>query len=118
MGAFGYPDLQREGSKVLLVGDGAPVAEVIALHRHPSLAGLTIWGSSGLLPSADSDAAQLAESRLGKAPPTDGELFAVDHDAVYLQRGGDIIRWDGRSQDRAGTEGQVIASLLLRWSQR
>ena len=118
MGAFGFPDLQREGSKVLLVGDGAPIAEVIALHRHPQLAGLTIWGSSGLLPSADSDVDRLAEARLGRPPPTDGELFAIDHDAIYLQRGSDVTRWDGQSQERQGTESQAIASLLLRWSQR
>ncbi len=118
LAAFGFPDLQREQSRVLLVGDGAPVAEVIALHRHPRLAGLTIWGSRGLLPSADTDAMALAQQRLGRVPPDEGELFAIDHDAIYLQRGGVIFRWDGRSQDREGTEGQVIASLLLRWSQR
>lgn len=118
MAAFGYPDLTRTGSKVLLVGEGAPVAEVIALHRHPHLAGLTIWGVHGHLPSADADAHELAAARLGASPPTDGELFAVDHDAIYTQRNGAIHRWDGRSQTREGTEGQVIASLMLRWSQR
>ncbi|MFT5681352.1 MAG: molybdopterin biosynthesis enzyme MoaB [Myxococcota bacterium] len=118
MAAFGFPDLTRDGSKVLLVGEGAPVAEVIALHRHPRLAGLTIWGSRGLLPSADADGMALAEERLGRAPPTDGELFAIDHDAIYFSRSGAIHRWDGRSQDREGTESQTIASLMLRWSQR
>ena len=118
MAAFGYPDLTRSGSKVLLVGEGAPVAEVIALHRHPRLAGLTIWGSRGHLASADTDAQEVAEARLGAAPPTDGELFAIDHDAIYIQRSGAIDRWDGRSQTREGTESQVIASLMLRWSQR
>ena len=118
MAIFGYPDLQRNHSKVLLVGDGAPIAEVVALHRHPHLAGLTIWGTRGLLPSADTDAMELARQRLGCTPPSEGELFAIDHDAIYLQQSGAIYRWDGRNLEQEGTENQVLASLMLRWSQR
>lgn len=119
MAAFGFPDLTRSHSKVLLLGAGAPVAEVIALHRYPHQAGLTIWGDRGLLlPSGYSDIGLISEQRFGLPPPADGELFAVDHDAMYIARGADILRWDGNRLEKEGSEQQAIASLMLRWSQR
>ncbi len=118
VGIYGFPDLRRPSSRVLLVGEGDPIAEVVALHRHPRLAGLTIWGRRGLLPSTDADADTICQQRLGRAPPAGGELFAIDHGAIYLQRGESIYKWDGRNERREGTTTQVLATLMLRWSQR
>ncbi|MEC7948637.1 MAG: hypothetical protein VX265_13815, partial [Myxococcota bacterium] len=44
--AFGFPDLRRADSKVLLVREGDPQPEVIALHRHPQRVGTLVFGDS------------------------------------------------------------------------
>lgn len=116
--AFGFPDLTRDSSKVLLIREAEPLAEIIALHRHPRAVGLVIEGPAGALPSADEPAAAVAERLVGRAPPTASGLWAVDQDAVYLSREGRIWRWDGRREALEGTPTSTLASLLLRWSQR
>lgn len=120
LAAYGYPDLLRAGSKVLLVGPGAPWGEVLALHRHPRTAGLPAR-SSTLLPRAGSDPRPQAEERTGAPLPSalaQGDLFAVDGGTVYVELDGKVHSWDGRRARAEGGPKQVIASLLLRWSQR
>lgn len=116
-GAFGFPDLQRVGAKVLVVRDGEPVPEIIALHRHPSQVG-TCVSEGGVLPSSDLEAGSVAEGLVGAPPPGGGDLFALEGDAVYLKRGGRVVRWDGRKEKEEGTVSQALASLMLGWTQR
>ncbi|TVQ87114.1 MAG: hypothetical protein EA397_19375 [Deltaproteobacteria bacterium] len=116
---YGYPDLQRAGSKVLAVGWGEPLAEVIALHRYPVQAGLCIEEARGLMPARDADLKAVAEAVTGRAPPnTSGELFAVDHDAVYIQRGKWVFKWDGRRERQEGNPKQTLVTLALGWHHR
>lgn len=114
---YGFPDLQRPGSKVLLVRRGDPLPEVVALHRHPRPVGVLVSGDDGLLPSADLLPDPLAEERTGRPTPNGGFLFALEQDGVYVERGGRVYRWDGRAEEEMGTPRQAYASLVLKWSQ-
>lgn len=115
LGLYGWPDLKRPTSKVIAIGDGGPLAEVVALHRHPTMCGTTVFG--GLLPDP-LGAADVAASVTGRAPKGDDPLFAVSGDAVWLRRGERAVRWDGRAERDDGTCKQVLASLLMDWHQR
>jgi molybdopterin biosynthesis enzyme MoaB len=115
---WGFPDLRRPSSKVLAVGWGKPLAEVLALHRYPVQTGTTIAQNHGLLPHA-TEAAATCEAVTGSPPPADGadsELFAVEADAVYLLRGGRVHRFDGRKESAMGTPKQALVTLALAWS--
>lgn len=115
-GAFGWPDLNRPDAKILLVGEGEPVPEIIALHRYPHVVG-TVTDDSGLkLASGNLD--ELSTILTGAPLPTRGELFAVEGKAVYIRVERRIWRWDGRRETDEGTVSQAMASLMLRWSQK
>jgi hypothetical protein len=114
VGAFGFPDLRRPSSKVLLVAMTRGVFEAAALHRHPK--GVGIVGRGTMLKGLDVDAE--ARARTGTATPFGGMLFAVTHDAVFIERDERIYSWDGARERDEGVEAQATASLLLRWSSR
>lgn len=116
--AFGFPDLLRPSSKVLLVGEGSPWPEVVALHRHPRRVGTCIEEDGGLLPGRDRDPDGPAIERTGAPPPGGGTLFALDGAVVYLQRGSRVLAWDGRKEREEGPASSTLAGLMLRWSQR
>ena len=116
---WGYPDLRRASSKVLAVGWGRPLVELIALHRYPVQTGTCLEQAHGLLPNATADLAETAEAITGTPPRnTDGSLFAVEGDAVWIARGRSIVRWDGRKESDMGSAKQALATLALAWSAR
>ena len=116
---WGFPDLQRPGSKVLAVGWGGPLAEVLALHRHPVQTGTCIDSARGLCPQRPGHIGDVAEAITGRRPgDEDGALFAVEGDAVYIQRDNTVYKWDGRREQNAGNPKQALASLVLGWSNR
>lgn len=116
---YGFPDLQRANSKVIAVGWGEPLAEVIALHRYPSQTGLCIEEGRGLMPQRTADIRAIAQAITGRAPPDcSGELFAIEHDAVYIQRGKWVFRWDGRRERQEGNPKQTLVTLALGWHNR
>ena len=113
-GVFGFPDLLRPTSKVMMVIETRGVLEVLALHRHPSVVGLVGRGSVVRTGSAEAE----AEARTAHPTPYGGELFAVGEGVVYLERDGRVYEWDGRREHDMGSEAQATASLVLRWSER
>ncbi len=116
---FGWPDLRRDTSRVLAIGWGQPLAEVIALHRFPHLTGTVIEEDRGLVMSRAADVAQVCEDVTGQAPPdASGKLFAIQADTVWIQRGNKVFSWDGRREHDDGNPKQVISSLVLHWSTR
>jgi hypothetical protein len=116
---WGWPDLQRPNSKVLAVGWGEPMCELIALHRAPVQTGTCIQEKGGMLPGYASDVKEVCEAVVGKAPPdTSGGVFAVQGDTVWIHRGNRVYQWDGRREVEAGTPKQAITSLALHWSNR
>lgn len=115
-GAYGWPDLRRGSAKVLLIGAGEPLAEVIALHRLPARHGICRRGG-GLLPSTGR-MGRTAVEVTGEDYPDNGRLFAVDHDAIFVMDGQSVHRWDGRRQTAQGSPSACMASLMLTWSQR
>ncbi|MCK6506733.1 hypothetical protein L6R53_25745, partial [Myxococcota bacterium] len=118
LGAFGWPDLLRGRAKVLLVGEGEPMIEVIALHRFPRRVGVCAQGGTGYLPGVDFDPDGPAVERTGAPLPSFGTLFAVEGGAVLVSRDHKAWSWDGRHERDEGTPSQALASLLLRWSQK
>jgi hypothetical protein len=117
-GLFGYPDLARNSSKVLLVGSGEPWGRVIALHRYPRWVGLCTTGSTSPIPSSSDDVEAVSVSVTGKPAPRRADLFAIDGHAVYLVDGDRVWSWDGRRERDEGRARGLIASLLLQWSTR
>lgn len=116
---YGWPDLQRPTSRVVAIGWGQPVAEVLALHRHPHLAGTCIEESRGFLPHAGENVAATCEQVTGRAPKdTSGSLFAISSGTVWIKRGSRVIKWDGKKETDDGAPSQVLASLLLHWSNK
>ena len=116
--AFGFPDLRRADSKVLLVREGDPQPEVIALHRHPQRVGTLVFGDSPWMPTADTDPDPIARERTGRPLDAWGTLLAVEPSRVYIVRDGRVRSWDGQKERDEGTRSQALASLVLRWSQR
>jgi hypothetical protein len=114
---WGWPDLRRPTSKVLAVSWGEPIAEVVALHRHPAEAGTCIEEDNGLLPSAGTDVAEVAKRICGRAPNNpDGQLFAISGDAIWILRSRRVFKWDGSREKDDGNAKQVLSSLALHWS--
>ena len=104
---------------MLAVSWGDPLAEVIALHRYPTMTGTCVDEKRGLLPKAWEDVARVAEAVVGRAPrDSSGALFAVQGDAVWVLRGEHVIRWDGRKETDDGSPKQALSSLMLHWSNR
>lgn len=116
--AFGYPDLVRNASKVLLVRDAEPFPEVVALHRWPVRVGTCVEGDDGLVPSADLDPGPVSETRTGAPFPGDGTLFAVEAASVYVLQGRKVAQFDGRHVADGWPLSSAVGSLLLHWSQR
>lgn len=115
--AFGFPDLRRARSKVLLVADGHPDLHIIALHRFPAKVGAPVEADPYLTP-AEADPRVESLARTGAPAPRQGRIFAVQPGTIFLQDGGKVWRWDGRNERDMGTPAQALASLVLRWSQR
>ncbi len=116
---YGWPDLRRPNSKVLAIGWGEPLAEVLALHRYPTMTGTCIEESRGLLDDRWKSVEQVAEKVCGRAPKnTDGELFAMDGTNVWIQRGTRVYKWDGSKEKEDGNFKQTLVSLMLDWSSR
>ena len=114
---FGFPDLNRPNSKVIIVRPGSPFPELIALHRFPTKVGLLPTHHSGFLLSSTLSVEQACMTLTGRTNKGD-RIIAVESKAVYIQRNNDIVRWDGRRESDMGTIRQAIASLVLQWSQR
>ncbi len=114
---WGWPDLRRPTSKVLAVSWGEPLAEIVALHRHPAEAGTCIEEDNGLLPSAGSDVSDVAKRICGRAPNDPaGQLFAISGDAIWILRSRRVFKWDGTREKDDGNAKQVLSSLTLHWS--
>lgn len=116
--AFGFPDLVRNASKVLLVRDAEPFPEVVALHRWPKRVGLCAEGDEGLVPSSDLDPGPVAEERTGTPWNGSFPLFAVEAASIYLRDGRRVRMWDGRTLSEGEPVASCVGTLLLHWSQR
>lgn len=115
---LGFPNLDAPSSKVLAIGPGQPVPEIVALHRHPTPTGTCVAALTALLPYRH-EIESTCERVTGKAAPGGAEaVLAVEGDKVYLERGGRVASWDGRRERDEGRPRQVLASLVLRWSRR
>ena len=118
--AFGFPDLARATSKVLLVaGDDASLegaVEIVALHRWPRRVGAC--GDGAILPAVDADVCAEARGRTGGDAAPDGTLVAVEGDAVHVATARGIVRYDGRSGAAPVPRSSALGTLVLIWSQR
>ena len=116
---FGWPDLRRPNSKVIAIAEGRPLGDVIALHRYPTMSGLCVSGHGGMLLARTFDVEEAGLAITGRKPPQwDGYLFAIQGDAIWIEREGQVYRWDGRRETNDGSPKQVLASLVLQWSNR
>jgi molybdenum cofactor biosynthesis protein B len=116
--AFGYPDLVRNGSKVLLVREAEPFAEIVALHRWPVRVGTCVEGDDGIAPSSDLDPGPVSQERTGAPFPGVGSLFAVEGASVYVLQGRKVAQFDGRNVADGWPLASAVGTLLLHWSQR
>jgi len=119
-GLYGFPDLLRPSSKVLLVGPGEPFGTVAAMHRHPRQVGaLCRWGQAlPGWPNTGNDPARVGDELTGHAYPGEGHLFAIEPDRILVLEGTRVHSWDGRRRRDEGSPASALASLALRWSGR
>ncbi len=119
-GLYGFPDLLRPSSKVLLVGPGEPFGTIVALHRHPRQVGaLCRWGQAlPGWPNTGNDPARVGGELTGHAYPGEGHLFAIETDRILVLEGTRVHSWDGRRRRDEGSPASALASLALRWSGR
>ncbi|MEL6345030.1 MAG: molybdenum cofactor guanylyltransferase, partial [Myxococcota bacterium] len=90
VGVYGFPDLRRPGSRVLMVTETRGVLEVAALHRHPQKT--VIVGRNTMLRVGELE--EEAVRRTGQPTPYGGLWFAAESEAVYVKRDGRVYRWD------------------------
>lgn len=112
---WGFPDLRRPASKVLAVSAGGTVAEIVALHHHPSQVGTCVRGDGGWLVSRDRPVAEVADVVTGAVAPAGGSLFAVGKGVVYVERDGRLFRWDGSTERDLGPVVQAASALVQEW---
>ncbi len=119
-GLYGFPDLLRASSKVLLVGPGEPFGAVLALHRHPRRVGvLCRWGQAlPGWPNTGNDPARVGQEVTGRPYPDEGQLFAIETDRISVLDGTRVLSWDGKRAREEGSPASALASLALRWSSR
>jgi molybdenum cofactor biosynthesis protein B len=119
-GLYGFPDLLRPASKVLLVGPGEPHGCVVALHRHPGRVGTLLRRGQALpaWPNTGNDPARVGQEITGQPYPGAGRLFAIEADRILVLEGDRVRSWDGRRDRDEGSPATALASLALRWSQR
>ena len=117
-GAFGFPDLRGPSSKVILVGKGEPVPELIALHRYPEQVGTCIYGEEGRLPSADLAPDPVSEAYTGFPLKEWGALYGLGIHAVYVERDGRVSKWNGMRERDLGGQPTAVAELIKEWSRR
>jgi molybdenum cofactor biosynthesis protein B len=116
---FGFPDLQRPTSKVLLTADGGRADFVVALHRFPNPVGIVGPGAPEVLTSHSAAVRTVCREIVGAPLQESGfEVFAVDQGKVFVQQQGAVASWDGKTLEDEGLPAQVRSSLVLRWSQR
>lgn len=117
-GIFGWPDLRGPSSKVLIIGAGEPVPEIVALHRFPEQVGTCVYGEGGMLPSADLLPDPYSEERTGFPLKEWGQLFGLGVHTVYVQRDGRVVSWNGMRERDQGAPGPAVAELIKEWSKR
>ena len=115
-GVFGWPDLRSPTGKVIAVGQGDPIPEVIALHHFPEQVGTCVFGGGGMLPGADLLPDPLSEERTGFPLKEWGQLFALGRHFVYVQRGDKIISWNGMRERELGSPGNALGELIAEWA--
>ena len=111
---YGFPDLLRPTSRVILI---APDGGIVALHRGLTTTGINTPDTESFLLSRKS-ITEISLERTNAIPPQKKNLFALDHKMLYFSTDREIISWDGRKRQSVGQAKQVLASLLLHWSQR
>lgn len=116
--AYGFPDLRRNASKVVLVREAVPIAEIVAFHRWPEAVGIVAEGEDGMLPASDDDPGVISGTRAPAPYQGSGSLFAVDATGVWVLEGKVVRRWEGRALKDVGPVSSSLASLVLGWSQR
>jgi molybdenum cofactor biosynthesis protein B len=113
--AFGYPDLSRNASKVLILREGELV-EIIALHRWPKRVGTCTDAS--LTPTIHQSAEVVTEAYTDGAYTGNGVLFAVEGATVYIRDGRKVAQWDGKKLSPWLPQNSTLSTLVLHWSQR
>jgi hypothetical protein len=103
---------------VLLVRDGEPFPEVVALHRWPRTVGICAASEDGVVPSSELDPGPVAEERTGAPYTGPGQLFAVEGASIYVLQGRKVAQFDGRNVADGWPLASAVGSLLLHWSQR
>lgn len=113
--AFGYPDLSRNASKVLILREGE-LFEIIALHRWPKRVGTCTEAS--LTPTIHQSTEVVTEAYTDGAYTGNGVLFAVEGSIVYIRDGRKVAQWDGKKLSPWLPQNSTLSTLVLHWSQR
>lgn len=111
---FGFPDLLRPSSKVLLLSkDGG----VFALHRKQQTAMLSPQLKKLIVLKKDFEQ-EIFEGNLQEIFDTDTTLLGYSDGLVYCLKGDMVYSWNGETLKKMGKKPSVIASLCLQWSSK
>lgn len=105
-GVFGFPDLLRPSSKVLILSkDGG----VLALHRKRQTL---------LLSPQIRELVTLDHQFEAETIEKEASLLGLGDGLVYFEKDDIVYSWKGNALSKLGKKSSVIASLCLQWSSR
>ncbi len=112
---YGFPDLHRRSSKLLLVKPQFPLPQIISLHNHPQRFAIGLLGDcTGFL-----EPYRAAQIQLFEHISTDRQLLeqcvGIEGDRLLFLENRQFYRWNGRTKEDLGTFAQALPTLLLSW---
>jgi molybdenum cofactor guanylyltransferase len=112
---YGFPDLHRRSSKLLLVRPQFPLPQIISLHNHPQRFALGLLGEcTGFLEPYRAAQVQLFE-RLSHDQQTLEQCVGIEGDKLLFLENRQFYRWNGHTKEELGTFAQALPTLLLSW---
>ena len=112
---YGFPDLLRKSSKLLLVRPQFPLPQVLTFHNYPqaSIIGLDKDHSAFLKPIRASQ--QRLFSSTNNSTLSLENCVGIDGARLLFLENRQFYRWNGKKKESLGDFKQALPTLLLSW---
>ncbi|MBM76426.1 MAG: hypothetical protein CMK59_13555 [Proteobacteria bacterium] len=114
---YGFPDLLRRGSKLLLVRPQSPLPQILTFHNYPqsSIVGLQKDGSSFLEPIRKRQKELYSKLNNESLNLNMDNCVGIDGSKLIFLENRVFFRWDGQRKEALGDFKQALPTLLLSW---